>query len=120
MYQGPFKSFPVQEDDHFYSLCRYVERNALRAKLARRAEHWRWGNLWRMTAGDRESRAWLSAWPLPGPRRWVEWVNEPQTEAELAAFRRCVFGGAEGPRRASGRGMKFTRRRLDPTAQVSG
>jgi len=29
VYQGRFKSFPVQEDDHFYSACRYVERNAL-------------------------------------------------------------------------------------------
>ena len=33
MYQGRFKSFPVQEDEHFYTLCRYVERNALRANL---------------------------------------------------------------------------------------
>jgi hypothetical protein len=46
-----------------------------------------------MTAGDREARAWLSAWPLPRPRRWVEWVNEPQTEGELAALRRCVQRG---------------------------
>ena len=33
VYQGRFKSFPVQEDEHFYTVCRYVERNALRAKL---------------------------------------------------------------------------------------
>jgi putative transposase len=93
VYQGRFKSFPVQEDDHFYSLCRYAERNALRAKLARRAEQWRWGSLWRMTSGDRAARSWLSAWPLPRPRRWVDLVNEPQTEAELAALRRCVQRG---------------------------
>ncbi|HEV3084810.1 MAG TPA: transposase, partial [Gemmataceae bacterium] len=29
-YQGRFKSFPVQEDDHLLTVCRYVERNALR------------------------------------------------------------------------------------------
>ncbi len=28
IYQGRFKSFPVQEDDHFLTVCRYVERNA--------------------------------------------------------------------------------------------
>ena len=35
VYQGRFKSFPVQEDEHFYGVARYVERNALRAKLVR-------------------------------------------------------------------------------------
>ena len=35
VYQGRFKSFPVQEDEHFYTVARYVERNALRAQLAR-------------------------------------------------------------------------------------
>ena len=36
LYQGTYKSFPVQEDEHFYAVCRYVERNALRANLAER------------------------------------------------------------------------------------
>ena len=33
VYQGRFKSFPVQEDEHFYTVARYVERNGLRANL---------------------------------------------------------------------------------------
>lgn len=33
VYQGRFKSFPIQDDDHFHTVCRYVERNALRANL---------------------------------------------------------------------------------------
>ena len=45
LYQGRFKSFPVQSDEHFYTVCRYVERNALRAGLVERAEQWRWGSL---------------------------------------------------------------------------
>ncbi len=47
VYQGRFKSFPVQDDDHFHVVCRYVERNALRAGLVKRAEQWRWGSLYR-------------------------------------------------------------------------
>jgi len=43
VYRGRFKSFPVQDDDHFHVLCRYVERNAQRAELVERAEDWRWG-----------------------------------------------------------------------------
>src|SRR5262249_21602798 len=31
IYQGRFKSFPVEADDHLYAVLRYVERNALRA-----------------------------------------------------------------------------------------
>jgi REP element-mobilizing transposase RayT len=52
-YQGRFKSFPVQEDDYFLTVCRYVERNALRAGLVPRAEAWRWGSLWRWRHGAR-------------------------------------------------------------------
>src|SRR3569623_1341604 len=44
-YQGRFNSIPVQEDRHLYTGARYVERNALRANLFRRAEAWRWGSL---------------------------------------------------------------------------
>jgi hypothetical protein len=41
LYQGRFKSFPIQEDEHFFTVCRYVERNALRANLVTSAEQWR-------------------------------------------------------------------------------
>ncbi|HEX4149094.1 MAG TPA: transposase, partial [Pirellulales bacterium] len=43
--QGRFRSFPIEEDEHFTTVCRYVERNPLRAKLVARAEHWRWSSL---------------------------------------------------------------------------
>jgi len=36
MYQGRFKSFPVESDDYFYQVMRYTERNALRANLVSR------------------------------------------------------------------------------------
>ncbi len=93
VYQGRFKSFPIQEDDHFYSVCRYVERNALRAKLVKQAEAWRWGSLWRVTHGDAASRRMISAWPVSRPRLWRDWVNEPQSQAELTALRRSVMRG---------------------------
>ena len=43
--QSRLKSFPVQDDEHFLLVCRYVEGNASRAGLVRRAENWRWGSL---------------------------------------------------------------------------
>ena len=49
LYQGRFKSFPVESDDHFYSLVRYVERNACGPALVARAEDWPWCSLSRRT-----------------------------------------------------------------------
>jgi len=93
VYQGRFKSFPVETDDYFYQVVRYVERNALRANLVARAEDWQWSSLWRREHGSPEQRRWLGEWPLSRPRRWLELVNEPQSDAELEALRRCVLKG---------------------------
>lgn len=93
VYQGRFKSFPVQTDEHFLTVARYVERNALRAKMVNRAEDWQWGSLWRRTQGDPKFAAWLSDWPIDRPRDWVARVNRPQTAAELEALRTSVQRG---------------------------
>ena len=93
VYQGRFKSFPIQEDEHLYTVNRYVERNALRAKLSRRAEQWRWGSLFRWERNSAEDRKLLSAWPVPRLPGWLAHVNQPQTEAELAAIRQSVNRG---------------------------
>ena len=93
VYQGRFKSFLVQTDEHFLAVCRYVERNPLRAGLVVRAEEWRWSSLWRRLFGVAPMRRWLAEWPIRRPSRWVDWVNESQTVAELDALRRCVTRG---------------------------
>jgi len=92
VYQGRFKSFPVQEDDHFFTVCRYVERNPLRANLVARAEAWRWSSLWHRCRNT--GVPWLSAWPLAVPEHWLKYVNGAETESELAALRRSVVRGA--------------------------
>jgi putative transposase len=33
VWQGRFKAFPIQEDEHLLTVLRYVERNPLRAGL---------------------------------------------------------------------------------------
>src|SRR5947207_1789792 len=58
LYQGRFKSFPIEEDDHLLTVCRYVERNALRAGLVRRAEDWRWSSLGHRHAADAHAARW--------------------------------------------------------------
>ena len=87
VYQGRFKSFPVQTDEHFLTVSRYVEHNALRAKLVKRAEQWQWSSLWRWAQGDPKLLAFLSDWPVKRPRQWVGWVNRPETASELEDLR---------------------------------
>ena len=94
LYQGRFKSFVVQSDAYYLAVCRYVERNALRANLVERAEDWRWGSLWRRQCGTAVQRSLLSEGPLSRPHDWVQRVNEPETSGELEAIRNCVVRGA--------------------------
>ena len=63
VYQGRFKSFPVQTDAHFLTVARYVERNALRAKLVSRAEDGQWSSLWRRDQRDSALTTWLNHCP---------------------------------------------------------
>ena len=94
VYQGRFKSFPIQDDAHFLTVCRYVERNARRAGLVERAEDWRWGSLWRWLQPHPLAPVLLSPWPIPRLPNWVEKVNEPLTDRDLSAVRRATHRGA--------------------------
>jgi putative transposase len=95
LYQGRYKSFPIQTDTYFQTVIRYVERNPLRAGLVARAEQWKWSSLGQASP---DGPIPLSPWPLPGPtvenrQRWIDWVNGAQTEGELHALRTCATRG---------------------------
>jgi putative transposase len=93
LYQGRFKSFPVQDDGHFLTLCRYVERNALRAGLAPRAEAWRWSSLWRRAQPTPAPGPTLCDWPIDRPTDWVKRVNAALNPSEEDALRRAIQRG---------------------------
>ena len=90
VYQGRFKSFPIERDEHLLTVLRYVERNALRANHVERAEEWRWGSLWARTQPEASPRQLLSDWPVAMPDDWLRWVNRAETSAELDALRHAV------------------------------
>ncbi|QEH31717.1 Transposase IS200 like protein [Aquisphaera giovannonii] len=85
VWQGRFKAFPIQEDEHLLRVIRYVERNALRAGLAERAEAWPWSSLRTFADGPA-----LDPGPAPRGADWLAFVNAPMTDAELAAIRLSV------------------------------
>jgi putative transposase len=87
VYQGRFKSFPVETSEYLVTVCRYVERNPVRAGLVERAEQWRWSS-----AGTRGSVP-LHEWPMERSAEWLSWVNEGETNEQLNAVRRSVLKG---------------------------
>ena len=86
VYQGRFRSFPIQEDDHLLTVLRYSERNPVRAGLVQRAQDW----LWSSAGPPWAEGPVLDPGPVPRPKGWLEWVNTPQTEAEVDSLRACI------------------------------
>ncbi len=80
VYQGRFRSFPIEQDDHYFRALRYVEANPLRARLVDRAERWPWSSL-----RERVTRPRLivdGPMPLPPAASWLELVNLPGPRPE--------------------------------------
>jgi putative transposase len=108
VWQGRFKAFPIEEDEHLLTVMRYVERNPVRAQTipVRKAQRWPWSSI-----GEKPKdveRPELDAGPVARGRDWLRWVNEPQTEGELEALRESIrrgrpFGSASWQRRTAKR-----------------
>jgi putative transposase len=73
VWQGRFKAFPIEEDEHVRVVLRYVERKPLRAGLVERAEDRRWSSL---SPSPATPPAWLDPGPAPRGKGWVEDVNQ--------------------------------------------
>ena len=93
LYQGRYKSFLCQDDNHFLALVRYVERNAKRANLVKRAENWKSSSIWRRENGTAKQKKLLSTWPVSKPKDYLNWLNQAQTEDEEGAIKRSIVKG---------------------------
>jgi putative transposase len=99
LYQGRYKSFPIEKDNHFIQVCCYIERNPLRANLVRKAQDWKWSSLWIREFGNEEQKKLLSNWPVEMPMGYLEWVNTSDNEEQdnlkkirYAIKRGCPYG----------------------------
>ncbi len=82
LYHGRCKGFPVQPGPSLLKVCRYVERNPLRADLVERAEDWRWSSLWTREHAADEQKSLLHDSPTPRPADWLDRVNAVTTKKE--------------------------------------
>jgi putative transposase len=93
LYQGRYKAFLVQSNQYLLQVARYIERNPVRAKLVIRAEEWQWSSLWRREKGAPDKKKLLSEIPFEMPSQYLDWVNETETEENLAVIRNAVNKG---------------------------
>ncbi|MDB4640074.1 transposase [Pirellulaceae bacterium] len=93
VWQGRFKAFPIQSDEHLLTVMRCVERNPVRAKSipVRKAQHWSWSSAG-ITPREFESVR-LHAGPVKRRPNWVQWVNQPLNETELIAMQEYLQRG---------------------------
>jgi putative transposase len=95
VYQGRYKSFPIEKNNYFLQACRYIERNPLRVGLVKKAENWRWSSLWIRKFGTKKQKLLLSEWPVEIPASYLEWTNTSlkDEEEKLKEIRNSIQRG---------------------------
>ena len=88
VWQGRFKSFPIQEDAHLLTVLRYVEGNPLRAGLASSAREWPWSSH-KERIGEK-FRLLIDEIPVELPKDWGGYVDSPFIKRELVILRESV------------------------------
>ena len=77
IYQGRFKSFPVQKGGHYLNVLRYIEANPIRAKMAKKAGDFEWSS-YRFHTGNmpQEKQLTINKGPQPLPENWQALVKK--------------------------------------------
>jgi len=88
IWQGRYKSFLIQKDNHLLMVLRYVESNPLRAGLVNSAKDWLWSSYLESTS--KKPHSVIDEVPIELPRDWGKYVHEPITEKELDKLRQSV------------------------------
>jgi putative transposase len=82
VWQGRFKSFPIQQDGHLLTVIRYILRNPVRARLVTRVMEWPWTSL--------RFPQLIDPMPIETPTNWNHWLDEPLFDHELKTLRTSV------------------------------
>jgi len=88
LYQGRYKSFPVQDNSYYLTVMRYIESNPLRAGLVKNAADWPWSSF--AARNDRESQFPLSDGPVILPSNWSELVHRTIDHRRLETIKNSI------------------------------
>jgi putative transposase len=92
LYQGRFKSFPVQSGSHYLTVLRYVEQNPLRAGMVKRSVDWPWSSLAIRRGVSKESLRIVNG-PVSLPDNWLGLVDLLPNESDLQKLENCMRRG---------------------------
>ncbi len=94
LYQGGYKSFPVETGRYAETLFRYIERNPLKAGLVDRAEKWKWSSLWRREYGTKKEKELLSDTVVELPDNYIDILNSSNEQKENDKIKNSIKRGA--------------------------
>lgn len=89
LYQGRYRSVPIEGDDQLLTVLRYIERNPVRAGLADSAADWRWSSVHERLGG---LGGLLAPSPVPLPMGWLDLLDTSQSPDEVEAMRQALEG----------------------------
>lgn len=91
LYQGRYKSFLIEEDNHLLAVIRYVERNPLKANLVQKIENWDFSSLSKWLKNKQDK--FISEWPIKRPENYLAFVQKPLTQTEEETIRYSIVHG---------------------------
>ena len=83
LYQGRYKSFLIQNDNHLLTVLRYVERNPLTANLTQDVLSWEYGSVYRRYKGTSKEKKLLFPWVCGEPKDYIKFLTQPITVKEM-------------------------------------
>ena len=104
LWQGRYKSFGIEDDDHLLTVVRYVEGNPVRAGLVETAADWVWSSHRERIGREGDSPSLskglspglspgsqlLSPLPIAVDGDWTGFVDTPLTGREMAKVKKKV------------------------------
>ncbi|MCK5271474.1 MAG: hypothetical protein KAJ52_02815 [Sedimentisphaerales bacterium] len=91
LYQGRFKSFPVQTDSYYLTLMKYVESNPVRAGIVKHSADWPWSSLSIRRGSDKLIA--LSDGPVKLPQQWKSLVDNIPDDKIGERIAECIKRG---------------------------
>ena len=92
LYQGRYKSFPVQDEPYYLTVMRYIESNPVRADIVSQADEWPWSRF--VVRQGSESLFNLSDGPIKLPGNWNRLVHACIDETEVKHLHNSIKRGA--------------------------
>ena len=92
LYQGRYRSFPIQKNAYLLAACRQVERAPISAKITTKAKKWNYSSL-ALNSNESGDSVNISKWPVTKPIAWNSIVDKKPTDSEMNAWETSLKRG---------------------------